>query len=605
MKRLNFTQNNLSVINFEATKLPSFEEKKGKGFIKCGETNEFFDYLIKLFNRSAKHNAIITGKVNYIVGGGIQVDSDNLQLKEELELKAWTDKIDFNSLLPKVTTDLELFGGFYLEIIPSRIGGIAEVNHIEYQKIRISLTKDYFLYSNDWSKYRQSAQETGLKRIDIYNNNTKSGLIYYKQYRPGDNVYATPEYIGAVPYIEMDTEVANFHLNNIKNGFSGGTMLSFNSGLPTAEEQKVIEAKVKDKFTGTDNAGQLLITFANDKDRAPSVIPLLPNNLDAMFIQLNETITQEIFTGHKITSLSLFGIKESKGLGSKDELLDAFQLFQNGYINSKQSIIENVFNNICEYAGKPRAISILKTQPLTASVPEQKLYEVMTVDEIREKAGLPILQKEPTQLKEHFHAHYNVEKFLSIGRPKSNFRILQKQEVSDSKDVLIKEISFYKQGFAGESKLELSILDLIEKDGRISIENIAKALKKDTEEVKTAYDKLIEKQLLKASIGEPTVLTPQGLEVVSETTAPTNGIQVLYGYEERDNLPPLLTESREFCQELMKLDKLYTRQEIESISASEDRDVWATRGGWFHNTKFDQTTPYCRHIWKQFVVKLK
>lgn len=603
MSKLKFSENSISVINFNNDKVPTFKEERNKEWIKFGENNDYPDYLISLFNLSAKHNAIVTGKVHYICGGGLSVDKHSTTAEEEAKMLQLIEAANFNNLLPKITTDIELFGGCYLESIPSRGGSFAQVNHVEFQKIRISKNKDSFWYSNDWTKYRQSYEETGLKKIEKFNPSTKAGLIYYKQYRPGNNIYSLPEYIGAIPYIEIDHEIANFHLNNVKNGFVGGTMLSFNNGVPTAEEQKNIEQRVKRKFTGTDNGGQLIITFSPDKDKAPTVTPLLPNDFDKQFLQLNETVIQEIFTGHKITSLSLFGIKESKGLGSKDEIQQAFSLFQNGYINSKQKAIENIFNDILEFAGFPRCLRIVKTQPIESTIPEEKMYEVMTRDEIRIKAGLPPLGDNGQQMKEQFHSHYSIESFKSVGVPRGNYTIVSSREVENATDVLLKEIAFYKEKFVEYDKIERSILDLINKDGRISIEDISKAINEKVEDVKRTYDNLIERKLLSVSTGELTKLTPEAKTIIEQEPAPTNNVEVLYSYEERKNLPPLLTESRDFCQELIGLDKLYTRAEIELISKSEGRDVWATRGGWFHNTKLNQTTPYCRHIWFQNVVR--
>lgn len=605
MSRVKFSENSISVINFDNDKVPTFKEERNKDWIKFGENNDYPDYLINLFNLSAKHNAIVTGKVHYICGGGLTVDKDCTNAAQEAKMLQLINDSDFEELAIKLETDIRLFGGCYVEVLPNRIGGVAEENHIEFQKIRISKNKDFFWYSNDWTKYRQTAEETGLRKIEKYNPKTKTGLLHYKQYRPGNNIYPLPEYIGAIPYIEIDHEIANFHLNNVKNGFVGGTMLSFNNGVPTTEEQKNIEQRVKRKFTGTDNGGQLIITFSPDKDKAPTVLPLLPNDFDKQFLQLNETVTQEIFTGHKITSLALFGIKEAKGLGSKDELQQAFSLFQNGFINTAQKELEGILNDLLEIGGFPRCIKIVKTQPIEATVPEDKLYEVMTRDEIRAKAGLPPLEAQGQQLKDQFHNHYSIESFKSVGVPKSNYTIVSSREVENATDVLLKEIAFYKEKFVEYDKIERSILDLINKDGRISIEDISKAINEKVEDVKKTYNNLVERKLLSVSTGELTKLTPEAKTIIEQEPAPTNNVEVLYSYEERKNLPPLLTESRDFCQELIGLDKLYTRAEIEMISKSEGRDVWATRGGWFHNTKLNQTTPYCRHIWFQNVVRRK
>ena len=431
--------------------------------------------------------------------------------------------------------------------------------------------------------------------------------MYFKSYRPGDNTYPLPEYIGCIPYIEVDYEIANFHVSNTKNGFSAGTLLSFNNGVPLKEEQQKVEQKVKEKFTGSSNAGQLMITFSQSKDTAPTVMSLMPNDFDKSFLQLNETVTQEIFTGHKITSLSLFGIKESKGLGSKDELQQAFSLFQNGYLNTRQKRIEKILNKIIQECGFLFKVKLIKTSPIESTVPEEKLYSVMTNDEIREKAGLKPLSIEaaPVQkMSSCFSSTKDISFFASKGVSRKDYKIYESSEVANGTDVLLREIGFYKQGFVQYDRIERSILDLIDKNGKITPEEIAKAIKQDIKDVKKAYNDLIEKKLLSINNDQKT-LSPEAKTIIEKEPAPTEKVEILYSYEERAGLPPLLTKSRDFCQELIDLDKLYSREEIELISKEVGRDVWATRGGYFHNTKLNQTTPYCRHIWKQNVVRRK
>src|SRR3569623_359812 len=56
------------ILNFANDNAPVVKEYSGKDYIQFGEKNDYSDFIISLYNRSAKHNAIINGKVNYIVG---------------------------------------------------------------------------------------------------------------------------------------------------------------------------------------------------------------------------------------------------------------------------------------------------------------------------------------------------------------------------------------------------------------------------------------------------------------------------------------------------------------------------------------------------------
>jgi len=56
------------IIQFAEAKQPEYKEKKGEGYIQYGDKNDYPSYLIDLFNKSAKHGAIIRSKVHYICG---------------------------------------------------------------------------------------------------------------------------------------------------------------------------------------------------------------------------------------------------------------------------------------------------------------------------------------------------------------------------------------------------------------------------------------------------------------------------------------------------------------------------------------------------------
>ena len=89
------------------------------------------------------------------------------------------------------------------------------------------------------------------------------------------------------------------------------------------------------------------------------------------------------------------------------------------------------------------------------------------------------------------------------------------------------------------------------------------------------------------------------------TTNDTLEFEVRFKYALRPDNPPLLTESREFCQRLISLNRLYSREEIETISSRVDRNVWNYRGGFWTNADTGVTTPYCRHIWNQQLIVKK
>jgi len=102
----------ISHIAFENHKVPEFKEVRGRDIILFGDNNLYPQYLIELVNRSSKHNAIITGKAAFITGQGFEV-SDDPALQSFVNN---TNGENLNKVLYKAAWDLELFGGFALQI---------------------------------------------------------------------------------------------------------------------------------------------------------------------------------------------------------------------------------------------------------------------------------------------------------------------------------------------------------------------------------------------------------------------------------------------------------------------------------------------------------
>jgi len=556
-KERTMTDENVHVIKFEAVQLPTFVENTNVDYVSFGENNGYPQYLLELFNRSGKHNAIVTGKVHYIKGRGFYLDEgidEKLKLKIEALIKNINEFDSAGDLLYKTTTDLELFAGIAIEVIPRKDGkGWASLNHIDRSKVRVSKDKKTIFVCDNWvdpkngaSKYYKPKNEE-IKKLKAFNPKTFSGVFLFDQYRPGMGVYPLPEYLGCITYIEVDIQIANFHLNNLRNGFSAGTLISFNGGQPDPEKAKVIEGKIKGKHAGTDNAGGIVIVFSNGKDSAPTVIPLQSNNFDNLWDTLNQTSQQEIFTGHKVTSPLLFGIKTEGQLGGNTELREAWELLKNGYVSGKQQMLLSCFNYLFSLNGLGEPLNIKDIEPVGFDLSEQYLLQVLTKDEVREMLGRKPLAIDqttevgPVQMKTEFSDDEKIEMFSSFGEEKSKYKIHSSVDVEDRDDSYIKELDFH------------------------------------SNKIKFADEKVV---------------------------APTASVKVMWSYELRASAPPLVAggSSRPFCKKMISLDRLYTRQDIDTISARLGYDVWKMRGGFYHNPELDVTTDYCRHIWKQNIV---
>jgi hypothetical protein len=385
-------------------KVPVMLENKAGKYITYGAFNEYPYYLLDNYRRSSKHNAIVNGKVNYIVGGGWKA-GEKMTVEQQARYAKFFDGLsehdDLNDITEKLVLDLEIFNGFAVCVHWNKMGTIAKMEHIPFEKIRVDKEERMFQvaewYNDDMVQLYPKIGD--VEKIPAFDADNRIGkqLFYYRVYAAGVKHYPLPEYIGGNAWIEADVQVANFHNNNLRNNFWGGYLINFNNGIPTPEEQGDIERQIKRKFSGTDNAGRFVVTFNDDATKAPTLEPLTPSDMDKQFEILNKAIQQEIFISHRVVNPMLFGVKTEGQLGGRQELVEAYELFKATYINDRVRKVERMINYLASFNGVD-GIELIPVEPITERLSEQALLTIMTPEELREKAGLPPLEKQPADV---------------------------------------------------------------------------------------------------------------------------------------------------------------------------------------------------------------
>jgi len=378
---------NLVSLKFDNAKIPESREIKGKQYIRWGDANDYPQFLLNIYQRSALHKAIVDSKVTYISGKGLIIKEgySNPLIENANESETLYD------IIKKCIMDIELFDGFYLKLNMNANDEIAAIQHINFSEIRSNKDNTEFYYSDKWlTDYGTENPRPEYQTYSAYGiNNEKEVIFYYKKYSPFPSIYPSAPYIGGIPSIITDIQIANFHKNAIEKGFKGGTMIVFKNGIPSQEEMRSTEAKLKSKFSNTDDANSIVIDFVDDPNLVPEIISLTPNNFDKQYEELTLSVDKKIAQSHRIPSLMLFAERVSGQLGGRSELIDAYQLLNVNYIHPAQNTIEMVFNSLL---GEPYAITIEKLTFLQREFSEQTLLQVLTKNEIREMLGKePIL----------------------------------------------------------------------------------------------------------------------------------------------------------------------------------------------------------------------
>ena len=571
-------------INFHDNVLPVFKENKAKGYVTFGADNLYPDFLIELFNKSPKHNAIVSSKASYVAGVGTKVIGQNTVdiAKAEAKIKDINAYESLEQVKAKICYDLELFNGFALEIIWNKAKtAIAEIYHLPFNNIRKGLEGEY-VYCTDWAD-RKAEQ---INYVPFNETTRESKSLYYCQfYRPGQGEYPLPDYIGALKYIEVDTEISNYYLNSIKNGFTAQTHIQLFKGIPTPEEARATQRRFKENYQGTDNAGGLIIQYNDPQETASVISNLQPSDFDKQFDLLNKTVQQEIFVAHKVNSPMLFGVRVEGQLGGRSEMIEAYEMFQQSYIEPRQQKIDDSLTYLFEFISPVRLETINKP-PVGVDYVALFTAGLLTQNEARKELGFDEIEPTvaPVKLSAENPFGWDDERdlavFMKYGEPAENFEPMK---------------------FDFADAIESAILNVLKENKGLQVGDIVNITKLDPQVVVDTIAKLNDAKLIKG-YNEGLEVTAKGLDEISQLKTE---IVVRYKYALAPGISGgmIIPGSRDFCRQIDRSNRVYSRADIDAMSAQTGIDVWSRRGGWYHDPVRDVNVPQCRHIWQQQLLR--
>lgn len=334
-------ENDKKVINFttivhERKEIPKLECVKGKNslFVKYGDNNDFPDYLFNLYNNSSQMSAIIDTMLRYIEGNGIVSNYPKKIVNRKYER--------FEDLIEKLILDYLLYGGFCFQITHNRLGEVAELNYVDMRYVRVSEDEEKIFYSKEWNKGRRTP-----KVYDRYSPNSKlpTSIFYYKGRKTRD-VYPVPLYLSALTSLEISTQIPEYHINCLENGFLPGGIINFCNGSNLPEDvMDEIEEKIKEKFTGTRNASKILLSFNDSTEHSTTFERLADDGNIDIYSNLANSVEKDVYTAFRISKLLLGNGEDSTGF-NKQSFIESFALYNKTVIQPIQSEIESVINSV-------------------------------------------------------------------------------------------------------------------------------------------------------------------------------------------------------------------------------------------------------------------
>jgi len=371
-------------------------KNKKKDYIYFGKDNLFPDYLIDLADNCSIHRALIETKTKFIAGEGFYFEGEDNQIAQAESFLKGLDK-DF---LRRTAIDMAYFNGFYWQSKFERSGNVAYLRNVDFSYVRSGKMNengevDKYYFTPDWkfatkrNTFKPEDEIYKPKPIASWQSSDRmlvrerGELVNGMCYSPGKLFYAEPSYLGALNYIEISNQIAEFHKNNLDNGMVGSMHIHLFEDLSDGEKRRKVEKSINNKFSGSENAGKVVVTWSTNPDMKTMVESIPVNDSHEMFSLLNGKVSEEIIMSHR-TPMALAGIKVATGLQSEESLTRAnMEYYQNTVIRPSQVVIEENLDKVLERNGISVKSKIKPLKPIDILGSEDLMSRVMTINEIR------------------------------------------------------------------------------------------------------------------------------------------------------------------------------------------------------------------------------
>ena len=358
--------NKVKVINLAGYEVPSIKESTRHDWVEYGDDNNYFGDIIDRYTGSPTNSRCINGITDLIYGRGLNATDSETNSVQFGQMKQILKDLDVR----RIVGDLKLLGQGAVQVVYNKNKTkIMQLKHFPTETLRAEKAKDgqiqAFYYHPKWNDLKPSDKP---KRIPAYKYGKKSETVEIyciKPYRAGFYYYSPVDYQGCLQYCNLEEEVSNYHINNIKNGLQPSMLLNFNNGIPGDEAQELIERKIYDKFSGSSNAGRFILAFNESAEAEASIDPINLPDAHAQYEFLAKESREKIMIGHGVVSPILLGIKDNTGFGNNaEELRTASVLMDNIVIRPFQALLIDSFNKLLNFNGIELNLYFVTLQPI-------------------------------------------------------------------------------------------------------------------------------------------------------------------------------------------------------------------------------------------------
>lgn len=305
---------------YREANIPSLTEvEDGRSrYVYWGDNNALPAYYRELYETSDTLSSVINAIKDYVKGNDVEgADAEDIGL---------------------LAVDWCLFGCCALQV-HRRSNGTISASYLNVANLRTDKDRQTFWYSEDFSKGYGRYKAVVYPRY-MENSEERTSILYMRNDR--NRTYGYPRWGSAVNAAEAERKLGEYHLNNISNGFSASYLINFNGGKPNDAIKQEIEDSINDKFSGSGNAGRIMVSFNQDKDHQADIQKLETEDFGAKMESLVKWCRTSILSKFRC-SPQLVGVNlENIGFNSQ-EYAEAYALFNRTVIRPIQDAIESLY----------------------------------------------------------------------------------------------------------------------------------------------------------------------------------------------------------------------------------------------------------------------
>lgn len=346
------------------------------GYIEFGAKDSFPNFVLDSIDGSHTASSCLDTLVTFIEGDGFTQESLG-----KIEIN---DEQTFADLHNGVSQDEGYFEGFYINVRYNPLGKISYINKLPFDYCRLGIpnnetSKISYIYYNPYfgtADYKES--ETQI--FPIYNPNTpldemkdiielnkdleedeqleyKGQVLFVKENKPQDKFYPIPYYWSGYRYFQIELKIGEFHNQNLDNNFFLGGMIKMvgdpNEAFETSTNKdgeeyttktvgKAFDEKMSSLFSGSSKGGKVLVTWSDVKDEFPEIESFPTNANDALFVTLQNLVTDNIPISFNVPPV-IANIQTAGKLGASQEIVNAVALI-NGKTKGKRNKLQRTYD---------------------------------------------------------------------------------------------------------------------------------------------------------------------------------------------------------------------------------------------------------------------